>query len=263
MQGSPVLTQDRFAQETREAYGSGAQVRPMTLNGTILATAALLVLLTAAAAYGWYATTQPTVVELPSGETVVQNLSWPWWLWLSMLAGLGLGLVTSFVPKIARFTAPLYALAYGTVVGAISALYDAQYDGIVSQAVVATIGVFIGMLVLYATRIIRVTNRFVMIVAGATAGIFLMYLIGWVMSLFGADLPWLTRNEFSWLGLGISVVIIIVAALNLAIDFAFVEGSVQMQAPRYLEWYAAFGITVTLVWLYLEMLRLIALLNRR
>ena len=128
------------------------------------------------------------------------------------------------------------------------------------QAILATLGVFLVMLFLYATRIVKVTPRFALMVIAATGGIFLMYMVGFVASIFGADLMF--WNSPSPLGIGISVVIVIVAALNLALDFDFIERAVKAGAPGYLEWTAALGVTITIVWLYLEMLRLLALLRR-
>jgi uncharacterized YccA/Bax inhibitor family protein len=170
-------------------------------------------------------------------------------------------LITSFKPRAAPVTAPLYALTYGAVVGAISHVYNSSYDGIVTQALFATLSIFTVMLLLYATRVIRVTNRFVLVVVGATMGIFVMYAAAFVVRLFGGTVSFL--NDGSPLAIGISVFIILIAALNLAIDFAFIERASMHSVPKHLEWFAAFGIVVTLVWIYLEVLRLLAMLNRR
>lgn len=282
MSGSPVLTDEKFDEQTREARGGGgggtgapqgygggpggsggpfASYSTMTVGGTITATAVLMILLVGSAAYGWSLVTpaQP-VVNATTGAVTYPMPSFPAWMFGVLIGAMVLGLVTSFVPKAARITAPLYALGYGLFLGAISSMYNLYYNGIVTQAVFATLGIFTAMLVLYATRIIKVTNKFVMIVVGATAGIFLMYLFAMIASLFGAKVSFL--SDGSPLAIVISVGIIIVAALNLAIDFAFIERSVQHGAPKYMEWYAAFGITVTLIWIYLEVLRLLAMLNR-
>jgi len=272
MSGSPVLSDERFGQETQRAggYGGGpygstgyappAQYSNMTVGGSITATAVLLILLVGAAAFGWSQVAQ----SLPRYDrfgNLVSQPTIPSWIFVAAIVGFGLGLVTSFVPKAARFTAPLYSLAMGSFVGAISAVYNNYYNGIVTQAVFATLSIFVVMLLLYTTRIIKVTNRFVMIVVGATAGIFVMYLASWLLSLFGVEMEFL-NNGSPW-GILLSVGIIIIAALNLAIDFAFIEKASQHSVPKYMEWYAAFGITVTMVWIYLEVLRLLAMLNRR
>ena len=146
------------------------------------------------------------------------------------------------------------------VLGAISAVYNASYNGIVVQAVLATFGVFAVMFFLYATRIVKVTPKFALMVIAATGGIFLMYMFTWIASIFGANITF--WNDPTPLGIGISVVIVIVAALNLMLDFNFIEKASQAGAPKYMEWVGALGITITIVWLYLELLRLLSLLRR-
>jgi uncharacterized YccA/Bax inhibitor family protein len=135
-------------------------------------------------------------------------------------------------------------------------MYEVQFDGIVVQAILATAGVFFMMLILYGLRILRATPRFVKGVIAATFGIMALYLVGFLFSLFGSGFSF--WNDASLLGIGISVVICIVAALNLILDFDFIEKGVAAKAPAYMDWYAGFGLVVTLVWLYLEMLRLLA-----
>jgi uncharacterized YccA/Bax inhibitor family protein len=222
-----------------------------------------MLILVAAAAFGWPRVdiTEPYVDQF--GRVVnAQIADIPGWVFICALVAFGFGIVTAFKPKFARVTAPLYALAQGVFIGAISRVYNFSYDGIVTQALFATLSIFTVMLLLYATRIIKVTNRFMMVVVGATAGIFVMYLVSWIFGLISGT-PVTFLNDGSPLAIGISVFIIIIAALNLAIDFAFIEKAAQHEAPKYLEWYAAFGVMVTLVWIYLEVLRLLAMLNRR
>jgi uncharacterized YccA/Bax inhibitor family protein len=143
----------------------------------------------------------------------------------------------------------------------ISHLYNAQFDGIVIQAVLATFGVFLTMLVLYGLRILRATPKFTKGVIAATFGIMIMYLLSWVMSMFMSDFTPFWANS-GLLGIGISVVIVIVAALNLILDFDFIESGSKRGLPAHMDWYAAFGLVVTLIWLYLEMLRLISKLRQ-
>jgi uncharacterized YccA/Bax inhibitor family protein len=281
MRGSPVLTDSKFDEQKREASGQGGGAGTgqgydpglpsmpqstgysvMTIGGTITAAAVLMVLLVGAAVYGW-TTVTPAPPPVVVNGVVVQsfNATIPAWVFIPLFAAVILGLVTAFVPKAARITAPLYCLGYGIFIGAISAVYNNFQEGIVTQALFATLGIFVAMLFLYATRIIKVTNKFVMVVVAATMGIFLMYLLAWVASLFGAQASFL--NTPSPLSILLSVGIIIIAALNLAIDFAFIEKASQHQVPKYMEWYGAWGMVVTLIWIYLEVLRLLALLNRR
>jgi uncharacterized YccA/Bax inhibitor family protein len=234
----------------------------MTVGGTMTATGVLFVLLLATGLVGW---SQVTVTEVPSVDaqgqaTTTVVTDFPGWVWLPMIAALVLGFVTVFKPRLARITAPLFALGYGFAIGAISHMYDARFEGIVLQAVGATLAVFLVMFLLYATRIVKVTRRFVVGVIAATGGILVLYLAAAVASLFGADI--LFWDEPTPLGIGLSVVICIVAALNLAIDFAFIEQGSKAGMPKYMEWLGAFGLTVTLIWLYLEILRLLSLLRQ-
>jgi uncharacterized YccA/Bax inhibitor family protein len=237
--------------------------RTMTIGGTLTATGVLFVLLLATGWVGWSQVTQ-TETTIPAtpfepAQTVVST-NYPGWVFLPMLGALVVGLVTAFVPKLARVTAPLYALGYGFAIGAISHMYDLQFDGIVLQAVGATLAVFAVVFVLYATRIVRVTPKFVLVTVAAMGGILVLYLVSWIAALFGADITF--WNEPTPLGIGISVVICIVAAMSLAIDFAFIEEASRAGMPKYMEWYGAFGLTVTLIWLYLEILRLLSLLRQ-
>lgn len=221
----------------------------MTVNGAVTATGVLLVLLVAAAVLGWNSVeVSPVRVELPG------------WLFLAWLGTLGVGILTAFKPDLARITGPIYALVTGAWVGAISALYNAEFDGIVLQAVGGTVGVLAVMLFLYATRIVEVTDKLRMGVIMATGAIMLVYLFNIVLGLFGVDLPFI--HDAGPMGIIVSLVIVGVAAMNLLLDFDFVERAVAAGAPRKVEWYAAFGLLVTLVWLYLEILRLLSKLNR-
>lgn len=284
---NPVLNPQRWQQESEDRAGwaapaagaagmgggMGAGTMPagisvpeagterMTVGGTALATGVLFVLLLVTGAIGWSQVTQTETTQIVQGvpQTTIHT-DFPGWIWFPMLAALGLAFVTVFKPRLARITAPLYALGYGFALGAISHMYDLQWDGIVLQAVGATLAVFAVMLFLYTTRIIKVTRRFVLAVVAATGGIFLLYMVTWIASIFGADITF--WNDPSPLGIGISVVIVVVAALNLAIDFAFIEQATRAGEPKYMEWMGAFGLTVTLVWLYLEILRLLSLLRQ-
>ena len=232
----------------------------MTYGGTFSATLVLFVLLLGGAWVGWQSVTQTPGVTNAAGQTTY-SVNAPGWLFIVAIAALGFAIVTIFKPRIAMFTGPIYAMLEGAVLGAISAMYNAQFNGIVLQAVLATLSVFAVMLFLYATRLIRVTKRFRMIIIGAMLGIMVMYLLSFVASLFGASVPFL--NQPTPMGIGISVLIVGVASFNLMLNFDLIESGVVAKAPRYMEWYGAFGLMIALVWLYLEILRLLSLLNRR
>ena len=232
----------------------------MTYGGTFSATLVLFVLLLAGGWFGWQGVTQTPGVADATGK-ITYSINLPSWLFIVAIAAFGLAIVTIFKPRIAMFTGPIYAVAEGAVLGAISAMYNLQFNGIVLQAVLATLSVFGVMLFLYATRLIRVTKRFRMIIIGAMMGIIVMYLLTFVATLFGANVAF--WDQPTPLGIGISVLIVGVASFNLMLNFDMIEAAVVAKAPRYMEWYGAFGLMIALVWLYLEILRLLALLNRR
>ena len=223
----------------------------MTANGAMSATLFLMVLLVASATYGW-TTVQPL--------TVGGAISFPSWAMIALLVGLGCAFGVMFKPQAARILAPIYALAQGAVVGAISKVFNLQYPGIVLQAVGATIGVFVVMLVLYRTCILRVTDKFRRIIVGATLGLMVFYLFSFVAGFFGANL---IPTGASTMSIGFSVLVAGLAAMNLALDFDFIDKAEAAGAPKHMEWFAAFGIMVTLVWLYLEILRLLAKMRDR
>jgi uncharacterized YccA/Bax inhibitor family protein len=178
-----------------------------------------------------------------------------------LLVGLVCAIVLAFKPNLAKILGPIYAVAEGLFVGAISRAYETYYDGIVVQAAGATIAVVGVMLALYGLRIIKVTDRFRRIVIGATLGVAVFYGISLLMSLFGATPTFLSSS--SALGIGFSFLVAGLAAFNLALDFDFIERGAKERLPESVEWYAAFGVLVTVVWLYLEILRLLAKLRDR
>ena len=225
--------------------------RTMTVAGTASATAVLFVLLLAAAVVGWLG------VDAPQGEVY----KFPAYAIGGLLVGFVLAIVLAFKPHLAKFLAPVYAIAEGLFVGAISKAYETYYDGIVVQAAGATIGVFVVMLAMYSLRIIKVTDRFRRIVIGATMGVALFYGVSLLMSLFGATPPFIQST--SLLGIGFSFLVAGLAAFNLALDFDFIERGSKQGMPESTEWYAAFGVMVTVVWLYLEILRLLSKLRER
>jgi uncharacterized YccA/Bax inhibitor family protein len=233
------------------AWTPAGPEKRMTLRGSLTATGVLLALVVAGGFGGWVLTD-----AVPATEFTSASVDIPGWLWFIPIAALVLGLVIAFKPKMAPVLSPLYSVGYGVFLGAISKAFEVQYEGIVLQAVGATLGVSLVMLFLYAFRIVRVTNKTRAVIIGATLGIMAFYLVGLVVSLFGGQVPFI--NSTSIWGILFSVLVAGIAALNLLLDFDFIERASAAGAPRYMEWYAAFGVTVTIIWLYLEILRLLA-----
>jgi uncharacterized YccA/Bax inhibitor family protein len=231
------------------------ETNPMTVNGTITATTTLFIILLVAASFGWFAADGPT---LENGQETYQ---FPALGMIGIVIGFGAVIASSFKPMWAKFLGPVYAIGYGFAVGAISRGYETFYDGIVLQAVGATLAVVAVMLVAYRTRIIKVTERFRRIVIFATLGVMLLYVVSFVMSFFGASIAFI--NSPSLLGIGFSVLVCGLAAFNLALDFDLIERGVKERMPKAYEWVAALGLVVTIVWLYLELLRLFAKLQER
>jgi uncharacterized YccA/Bax inhibitor family protein len=226
----------------------------MTLDGVVLRGLILFPILLATGWFGWQS------VEVVRGE-LGTTTSMPGWLLPVLLVGFGIAMVTIFKPKLSPYTAPLYAAAEGLVLGAISHLYEARYEGIVLQAVMLTGGVFVIMLGLYSKRIIKVDDRLRKGIFAATGAVMVVYLISMVMRLFGAEIPFI--HEASPLGILFSLVVVGIASANLLLDFDLIEKGIENGAPKWMEWYAAFGLLVTLVWLYLELLRLLSKLRSR
>ncbi len=247
--GNPALSDRAFEQAAALRDGSGV----MTLGGAVAKTGVLTAILFATAAFAWS--------HLGGGAGVETNSPWMLVFMASPIVGLILAFVTIFVPKVSPYTAPLYAAAQGLFLGSISSFFAGRYEGIVGQAIALTMAVFVVMLASYATGIVRATDRFRRGVFAATAGIALVYLAGFVMSFFGASIPYI--HESGWIGIGFSLFVVTIAAMNLVLDFDFIERGAQSGAPKYMEWYAGFGLLVTLVWLYLEILRLLAKVRNR
>ena len=247
--GNPALGESTFLD-----LGTGAVVRndagTMTLNGTVNKTAFLLVLTLVAAMYTWSRFFAGDVAGLMP------------FIWGGMIGGLVVALVTVFKKEWSPFTAPLYAVLEGLAIGAISAVFEQRFPGIVMQAVGLTFGTLAALLLAYRSGLVRATENFKLGVVAATGGIMLLYLVNIGMRLFGFDGMGFIHDS-SWLGIGFSAVVVVVAALNLVLDFDFIEQGVEHGAPKYMEWYAAFGLLVTLIWLYLEILRLLAKLQSR
>jgi uncharacterized YccA/Bax inhibitor family protein len=178
------------------------------------------------------------------------------------IAGLILAVITSFKPAWAMITGSLYALAEGLFLGAISAIFEARFPGIALSAAGCTVGTLAGLLIAYQSGLIRATENFKLGVFAATAGIAIFYLVSMVLGFFGIHIPYI--HQSGPIGIAFSAFVVIIAALNLVLDFDFIERGVAGGAPKHMEWYAAFGLLVTLVWLYIEILRLLSkIMGRR
>ncbi len=187
----------------------------------------------------------------------------PGLMMLGFIGGFIMAIVTIFKKTWAPYTVSGYALLEGLALGGISRIFEAQYPGIASQAIFLTFGILAALLLAYKTGIIRPTENFKLGVFAATGGIFIMYLISFIMSIFGSGMSIMNPNNASMMSIGISLFVVVIASLNLVLDFDFIEEGAEKGAPKYMEWYGAFGLLVTLIWLYLEILRLLAKLYSR
>lgn len=229
---------------------SGALGETMTLEGTVNKTGILLLCAMATAAWTWHLAMNPAT--LPEDGML---------LMVGLIGGLIFALVTVFKKEWSGVTAPVYALLEGLVLGGISATLNARYPGIAIESVCLTFGTMFVLLLAYRSGMIKVTQKFRLGVVAATGAIFLFYMAEMILGFFG--IHFVSINGSGPLGIGISLVIVCVAALNLVLDFDFIESGVAAGAPKYMEWYGAFGLMVTLVWLYLEMLRLLTKMRGR
>ncbi len=250
--GNPVLSDETFDREARQSSDSSV----MTIGGAIQKTALLTVLLVAAGAVSWTLVTDGgTAVDHPIGNyRLLFGLVAP-------LAAFAFAMITAFVPKAAPYTSPIYAVLEGLFLGAVSSWFNGAYAGIAVEAAMLTVGTLAIMLFLYATRWIVVTNKLRTGIMAATGAVCLMYLASFLLNIFGVNFPYLQGSGL--ISIGISMVVVAVAAFNLVLDFDMIESGARQRAPKYMEWYAAFGLLVTLVWLYLELLRLLAKLRGR
>jgi len=235
--GNPVLSKNTFNSATNVT-------ETMTINGTVNKTAISLFLLVGTG----YLTfnTMNTVLLIACG-----------------IGGFIVALITVFRKHWAPITVPIYAILEGGMLGGISFMYNSMYDGIVTNAIFLTLGILLSLLMAYRSGLIKPSENFKLGVAAATGGIAIVYLINFVMGFFGSGMGIMSINNSSIMSIGFSLVVIVIASLNLVLDFDFIEEGAEKGAPKYMEWYGAFGLLVTLIWLYLEILRLLAKLNSR
>jgi uncharacterized YccA/Bax inhibitor family protein len=183
------------------------------------------------------------------------------WLIGSGIAGFVVALITVFKKTAAPITAPIYAAIEGILLGILSAFYEMQFPGLVFQAILLTFGTLFALLMAYRSGVIKATENFKLGVFAATGGIALIYLTTFILSFFGVSIPYIHGS--GTIGILFSLFVVVIAALNLVLDFDFIERGAERGAPKYMEWYAAFGLLVTLIWLYIEMLRLLSKLRSR
>ena len=235
--GNPVLSKSTFS-------NTSSISEKMTINGTVNKTAISLLLLVGTG-YLTFTTINP-----------------------GLIIGCGIGgfivaIITVFKKEWAPITVPVYAILEGGLLGGVSFMYNSLYDGIVTNAIFLTVGILLSLLTAYRSGYIKATENFKLGVFAATGGIAIVYLINFIMSFFGSSMGVMQIDNASPMSIGFSAIVVIIAALNLVLDFDFIEEGAEKGAPKYMEWYGAFGLLVTLIWLYLEILRLLAKLNSR
>tara|TARA_A100001011_G_scaffold396646_1_gene495050 strand:+ start:1204 stop:1923 length:720 start_codon:yes stop_codon:yes gene_type:complete len=235
--GNPVLSNSTFS-------SNRGQTENMTINGTVNKTATCLLLL------------------VGTGYLTFNTIS-PGILIACGIGGFITAIITVFKKEWAPITVPLYAILEGGLLGGISFIYNSLYDGIVTNAIFLTVGILLSLLISYRSGYIKPTENFKLGIFAATGGIAIVYLINFVMGFFGSSMGIMQVDNASPMSIGFSVLVVIIAALNLVLDFDFIEEGAEKGAPKYMEWYGAFGLLVTLIWLYLEILRLLAKLNSR
>lgn len=248
--GNPTLSEKIF-----NTTLSDQQQGVMTARGAMNKFGFLFLMVIAGATFSWHLYSQG------KAQTMIPLM------WTGVIGGLVVALIISFKRTWAPYLAPLYGLLEGLFVGGISAIvnemFAEKYPGIVMHSVGLTLGVAVAMFLLYNFRVIRATERFKSVMMTAIAGIAVFYLITWIVRLFGVQMDFMMIGNGSLLGIGISIFVVAIAALSLIMDFDMIEQGAEMGAPKYMEWYCAFGLMVTLVWLYVEMLKLLSRLSSR
>lgn len=240
---NPALSDKTFANLTTAAGDR------MTVAGTVHKSFLMIAIIFGTAIYSWSS-------AFPEGWSEGTPPMIPAWYLPAAIGAFVVAMIIIFKQTTAPYLALVYAVLEGLVLGAISAIFEMKYPGIVMQAVLCTAGTFLALLLAYQSRVIKVTENFKLGIVAATGGIAIVYLIDFGLQFFGMNVPYI--HEGGPIGIGVSLVIVAIAALNLVLDFDFIETGAERGAPKYMEWYAAFGLVITLVWLYLEMLRLLS-----
>lgn len=244
--GNPALGENTF---TRAPHTVDESQR-MTINGTVNKTAFLLLLILGAGALSWNWVMRSGNVDMLRALLIG-----------NFIVSVGIAVALIYKKEWAPYLAPVYAIVNGLALGGLSAIYNAAFDGIVAQALLLTLAILGALLLIYRAGLIKATENFKLIVASATAGIAIFYLISFGLSMFGVSVPLIHSN--SGFGILFSLGVVVIASLNLVMDFDFIEQGEAQGAPKFMEWYGAFGLMVTLIWLYIEILRLLAKLQSR
>ena len=252
--GNPALSES-FVEKNLSARAT----RSMTVGGVSIKTIVFLIVLVAGGAWGWASATKPVGVDLGGGYANT-TVTIPGGFWLASFGAFFLGIMIAVQPRRAALLGAVYAVCEGFCLGAISAMFDAQTEGIVGAAILSTMCVFVVSLLLYLTGLIKPTRKLAFAVAAGMGGLALLYFFVFILSIF--NWGWLYSASFRPIGLLVTVIAIVLAALSLVLDFGTIEGGVHAGAPKDLEWYMAFGLMVTLVWLYITILKLLAILSR-
>ena len=240
--GNPALRADTFT-----GVRASSSAEAMSLAGTVNKTAMALAILLLTASYVW----SRGAADAALGGFILAGV----------VGGLIVALMTAFKQAWAPYTTPVYAALEGAPLGGISVVFESRYPGIVSQAVLLTFGTLAAMLLAYRSGLIRATEKFKIGVVAATGGIALVYFLSFILGIFGVSVPLI--HSSGTFGILFSLFVVAIAALNLVLDFDLIETGIARRAPRYMEWYGAFALLVTLVWLYLEILRLLAKMQER
>ena len=236
--GNPALSKDTFLISNRPEQA-------MTINGTVNKTFISIACVLATASFTW---TNPS----------------PGLMMFGGIGGFIVALITIFKKELSPYTTIIYALLKGLMLGGISRMFELNYPGIVGQAVFLTVGILLALLFAYKSQIIKATENFKLGVFAATGGIFILYIINFIMAFFfGSEMSIMNPGNSSMFSIGFSLFVVVIASFNLVLDFDFIEEGAERGAPKYMEWYGAFGLLVTLIWLYLEILRLLAKLQSR